>query len=275
MLQRNFTHRTAYRVGLCWVALLAGTTGLLTGYPVAAVAQTLHAVIAADSLDKGIGKGAGENAGHMAALMQRVAQASKLKSDVTVIKAEDFSCEAINAAVDNLDIKSDDVVVFYYSGHGYRLFNDQSRFPRLACSRNLTTNPQVEEVALSLRRRNARLVLAISDSCNSFPGQFPAMMSGQGSVFDALRRLFDGYAGTAILAGADYGQFSWYTESGGEFSTQMLKAVDEETDRGDGASWDRIINAATKAREVNYHGRIYIQQPIVLSTLQRREIPPR
>jgi hypothetical protein len=238
------------------------------------VAQTLHAVIAADTADPGIGSGAKENAKKIEQFIDNAAKLVKLKKNITTLQDEKFDCESISSALSDMQIGADDVVVFYYSGHGYRLFNDQSRFPRLACSRNPVGNPQLENTAMTLRARGARLVLAIADSCNSFLGQVPAMMSGPDSAL-ALRRLFDGYQGTAILAGADYGQFSWYTQSGGVFTRQLFEALNNELERYDSARWERVISAATRASETNYNGRIYIQQPIMLSTLQLREPPNR
>ncbi|NUB25278.1 caspase family protein [Azospirillum brasilense] len=246
----------------------------IIGASLPSVAQTLHAVIAADTDDPKIGGGAKENAKKMEQLIDSAAKLVRLKPNTIRLQNEKFNCEGINEALGDLQIGADDVVMFYYSGHGYRLFNDQSRFPRLACSRNPVGNPQLEDAAMTLRTRKARLVIAIADSCNSFLGQVPAMMSGpEGEA--ALRRLFDGYQGTLILAGADYGQFSWYTQSGGVFSAQLFDALTNELEKQDSARWERVITAATRASETNYNGRIYIQQPIVLSTLQLREPPKR
>ena len=98
-------------------------------------AQTLHALVAGCTNDPSIGKGAKQNVADVSNLLQSAAAAMDCEFDFEVF--EDPQCTKANVInwINNLDIEKDDVVVFFYSGHGGRALNDSDPFPQM-CMNN-------------------------------------------------------------------------------------------------------------------------------------------
>ena len=97
-----------------------------------------------------------------------------------IIKGNEFSKSAVNDALNNW-LKAQhpsraDVVIFYYSGHGFRFSNDVSVYPRMWLK--TTQDRQVETTNLSLEadifdplvKMGAGVNIVLSDCCNSVPG---------------------------------------------------------------------------------------------------------
>src|SRR5580658_4738930 len=96
-------------------------------------APTLHALLVADSNDATIGAGAQENNKNLQKWFLQAASQLHMTPQIVVIEGAQFSCEIIDSSVGKLKAAADDVVVFYYSGHGFRTSIEQSRFPDFYC----------------------------------------------------------------------------------------------------------------------------------------------
>lgn len=94
-----------------------------------------------------------------------------------IIQGSQFSKAAVNSAIDNW-LRSQrpaktDLVVFYYSGHGFRYLNDDSDYPRMwlktATDRNPeTTNLRIEEdIYDRIVKMGAGVNIVLSDCCNT------------------------------------------------------------------------------------------------------------
>ncbi|CAN5413111.1 hypothetical protein BH10BAC2_BH10BAC2_42310 [soil metagenome] len=88
------------------------------------------------------------------------------------IAGKEFSKKAVNDAIDKwLTPTNIDIVVFYYSGHGFRYSYDVSNYPRIS----LRTSPDqsidlnnlsIEEVYNRIVKKGARVNIILSDCCN-------------------------------------------------------------------------------------------------------------
>ena len=105
-----------------------------------------------------------------------------------IIKGNKFSKDAVNDAIDNW-LKAQkpgnaDIVVFYYSGHGFRFSNDASVYPRMwlktSSDQNIeTTNLSMEEdIYDRLLTMGAGVNIVLSDCCNSVPGANTSFTQG-------------------------------------------------------------------------------------------------
>jgi hypothetical protein len=233
-------------------------------------AATVRVFILADTADGSIGAGVKANSERMKTLARNVADSLGAALDLSYISGADFSCNQIGGFIDAKPMSKDDIVIFYYAGHGYRLHSDTSRFPRLACSRSFYSNPGIEDVGLKLRSRGAGLVLAIADACNSYLGE-PGEVAAEDAataVSGALKILFGRYEGLLVMSGSEPGQYSFYAPNGGFFSNQLFSAIAAV---GADATWDEVIRRSTRAFETNWEQHLYVQQPITLSTLRARK----
>jgi Caspase domain len=194
------------------------------------------------------------------------------------IEGGDFNCKNITASLDSIQPDSNDMIFFYYAGHGFRLGGQASRFPRLYCgAASPKGTPLLEDVTMAFwtRPKAPKLVWSIADACNASQppvAAFPSDITAAQKRKAALKRLFGGYTGTVLMAGADVEQYSWYNVdgSGSLFSLQLLQALQAEFSQGDAASWDRLLMSSIKAFQVPSGGQMYIQQPIYTSTLRVR-----
>jgi len=94
-----------------------------------------------------------------------------------VIMGDEFSKAAVDDAIDNWlqsqNPGKDDIVVFYYSGHGFRYPGDVSPYPRMWLK--TTTDQDVsrnnlrmeEDIYERIRKMGAGVNLVISDCCNT------------------------------------------------------------------------------------------------------------
>jgi hypothetical protein len=229
----------------------------------------VHAIMLGDTLDPGIGQGAGKNVEGIERLVTSIGNALGVAPNFRKFIGADFGCANLNNAVRTIGAGADDVVIFYYSGHGFREDGQKSQFPRLWCKGPPTDNPLLQDIAGSFGTANAppRLVWAVADACNVTTDDSNALTAGVGPAQLALKKLFGRHSGTLIQAGADMHQFSWYYPTGGLFSRNLLDAMAFEMKQGNAASWDRFITNSKKPFQVPYNGKTFFQQPIALSTL--------
>ncbi|MEP6747423.1 MAG: caspase family protein [Bacteroidota bacterium] len=96
----------------------------------------------------------------------------------TVISGDNYNKLSVENAIKALNPSGNDIVVFYYSGHGFRKVKDKSNpFPYI----DLRPKPDntymvnslslMNDIFLKIRAKNARLNLVISDCCNDDPGK--------------------------------------------------------------------------------------------------------
>ena len=94
-----------------------------------------------------------------------------------IIKGDEFSKAAVNDAIGNWlasqQLTQSDIVVFYYSGHGFRYKNDAGDYPRMwlktANDKNIETNNLriQEDVYDRITQMGAGVNIILSDCCNT------------------------------------------------------------------------------------------------------------
>ena len=155
-----------------------------------------------------------------------------------------------------------DVVIFMYSGHGYRFSNQTEKYPQLdmryseyqAMDDNSTMN--LKQVYDELIKKGARLNIVLGDCCNSDVGFSRSVgssfMTSRASVdpdFEKLKKLFLKSSGNIIAAGASPSEYSWCTmNNGGFFTTSFIGALREEISKfkpEDVPDWGDILTHTT------------------------------
>ena len=130
--------------------------------------------------------------------------------------------------------KPDDLLLFYYSGHGDEA-NDQSYLVaqdgrRLVLQDTAVPIARIKEI---LERADARAKVIILDACHS-----GADISGKGAKSmsaEFIRRVFEEAEGLAILASCKQGEVSyeWASQERSVFTHFMLEALQGQADRDD------------------------------------------
>ena len=182
-------------------------------------------------------------------------------------------------AIRNQHIRSNDVVVFYYSGHGMRFSSQDDQWPVLDFQYGDSVISQWE-ITQELMSKEPRLILSITDCCNNFvdKGFFGGSRRERRSNY---RNLFLNSSGTYLATAAQPGEYSfglngnWWEANllaGGFFTNAFLATLQEETGKKNSdLSWDLIFELAS-LRTQEYQTRDE-QDPTVYHTPHYLYIP--
>jgi hypothetical protein len=95
-----------------------------------------------------------------------------------IISGDNYNKLSVETAIKALNPSGNDIVVFYYSGHGFRKVKDKSNpFPYIDLRPKpdntymLNSLSLMNDIFLKIRAKGARLNLVISDCCNDDPGK--------------------------------------------------------------------------------------------------------
>lgn len=129
------------------------------------------------------------------------------------------SPENCKAAVESLQCEEDDIVVFYYIGHGARSQHDNSKYPQMCLAQNYEDKfVPLQWVSETLKSKKTRLNVVIGMCCNSY-AQISAKSSPTFSVnygkaymsdnqITNIQKLFLGNRGNIIVTSSKPGQTS-------------------------------------------------------------------
>ncbi len=261
-------------------------TGILSVQGV--LAATLHAILVADTNDQKIGRSTMTDLSIMTNLMESIKENTGLQLNEKTIHGatltQDMGYTAVKQAVESLSVSSEDVVIFYYSGHGARLSSDSSRWPSLAVEGVYTGVRKLlplQWVVDQLNQKRPRFFIAMADSCNSEidTGRFIPRQVGNKNAYQSL---FLGYKGQMIASGSKPGQYSFGDPQNGGLFSQAFHANLNKALASSNPSWQEIMDGATQPIETGSPLQP-VQNPqadyrnavkIVFDTLTDDELPP-
>ena len=242
----------------------------------------IHLITIADTRDGGIGPGTSGNTKQMEDFLKTVARDLKVNLTRQDVSGTAFNCDQIKQAIKVANVGSDDVLIFYYSGHGFRSETNSTPFPELFCGNDaFSGGARLVDFADSLQKKGARLTITAADACNVLLTQpaptrpVPEVASVPVSREQQFRRLFMKHKGTLVLSGAKRDQFSWYNVVAnadmpvmGYFTKQFVGALDEATRPGKRGLWSEVVTTATKQINVQFYQTVIAQNPEVQSKLE-------
>jgi Caspase domain len=215
-------------------------------------AQTLHVISVADIHNFDMGDWFRINSDRVETSAKYLATASELKLKFTRItspKPQIIACQAILASVDALQIQPDDVVLFHYSGHGFRPEDQRDStniFPWFACDDfpPQGKTPNLMDVHTALLQKHARLTITIADACNDYleGGGTPKMAKIEHR--DLVKAMFRQFRGNLVMSGAKPGLSSYYFTTGGLFTNQLMDALESPLEGPIPKLWEQAIERA-------------------------------
>lgn len=221
--------------------------------------STFHAIIFADTQDEKIGKSTQLDVDNVSNML--VEAQSSLKDEmefVYYVYPESYcSPENLKKVLENIQCKSDDVVFFYYSGHGVRSMEDTSPYPQMCLGLSLREQSRmvsVEGVDRAIAQKNPRLRFVITDCCNStneFVTPKLEISKGNSTVNSQkegnYRKLFLNRYGNVIMTSSKAGETSSCNTQIGGFFTYCLLAVLENAVSQNVPDWERILKAVQES----------------------------
>lgn len=133
----------------------------------------LHLIAVADTMDKSIGSACSKDLQRMAETFKYLTGFLGIQYSVTTIWGANFNKKNVETTISKLKPSDSDIVIFYYSGHGFRKQEEKRRFPYMKLKTFHTSKKDVyanslniEDIYNKLRLKPARLNLVLSDCCN-------------------------------------------------------------------------------------------------------------
>lgn len=258
----------------------------------------LYLLVVADTLDSEIGSSCSQDMKRIVETFGGLTSYLGIKFFPKTICGKDYNKKNVQTAITTLRPSSNDIVVFYYSGHGFRLPENLRQFPNLKLKNfknerknfrdsvtwirkdrqdNITYSLNIEDIFNSIRKKGARFNLILSDCCNSdifasnAKGTKPGKTKGSGIEWseDNVRTLFLNKNPMSILAtAAASGQKAASNDNfGGFFSFYFKMAMENYSSKlKNNVNWDLIMQdtqkqTAFKARHT-YCEKPYIPENI-------------
>ena len=213
--------------------------------PGTSFAANLHAILIIDTDDKNIGAMVARDMNIIGKEITEIAKATGLTLKDKVYAGRDFTLDNMKSAINDVQAGPNDVVFFYYSGHGFRTKDKKNRWPYPYFHSNRTVD--FGWIADSLRAKGARLTISLIDACNNVVNI--QVREDQKSGFksaDGYKELFLNAKGYVTGASSIPGETSTATGSGSLFTLAWLKALRNETSQSK-PNWDSLMrNAAGK-----------------------------
>lgn len=224
----------------------------------------LHLVLCINTEISDIGQSCSVDQRAMEVEFREIAKAIGIPFEKYIVNGEKFTKENAEQTLANMKVGKNDVVVFYYSGHGFRWSDQTDKYPQLDMRASEYT-PISDKTALPLSSvftkitaKGGRLNLVLSDCCNSDVGRnqvtsqtFMAGRSFQGAEIEKLKKLFVNSSGNLIITGSSPGEYSWCNANGGFFTLSFIQALKEEIGymRTEAPTWDHIAQNAVKSTQ--------------------------
>lgn len=186
-------------------------------------AQTIHWLTFIDTEDPNVGQldinGRNVLYNHFVNVVNAALTEKGYNSDIHDIYGIDLSPERCKMEVQNLKCSSEDILIFYYIGHGTHAIGEDNPYPQML----LGSSDEQKFIPLKwvhdqLKSKGARLTLTIGMCCNvlqtATPKKGPNFGVNYGNVkltdteIKAIQKMFLGHKGDFILSSASVGQAS-------------------------------------------------------------------
>lgn len=230
----------------------------------------IHLILVANTVDKKIGDKGAKDIKKMEERFELITEYLGINPMiVTRITGDLFVKETINAAIDALKPKPNDIVVFYYTGHGYRKTGKDSirPYPFLALTNKEFEkleeydrySENLEDIFTRIKRKRARFNLVLSDCCNadydavvSILGLDPGKRSsGMDWSIENIARLFIKTRTSIIATAAGKNQLASTNPAlGGFFTNYFLESMEAKFQKLEkNITWYEIFNT-TKSKTI-------------------------
>lgn len=215
------------------------------------LAANFHAIIVADTNDSTIGNSVIIDKRKINTLTRNIARNTGLILKQQNIYAYNFNYNTVTRSLNNLSVRADDVVMFYYSGHSS---NAGGKWPALNLKgRSL----KLHNVIYNLKAKKPRLLLVIADSCNNLTSRGSSLNSFMRRSIQTPKRhnyekLFLKHKGTIIMGAATPGEYAWGNgQHGGFFTYQFLESLNKEL-VSSAPNWNQLVKRAEVAIRLPY-----------------------
>lgn len=225
---------------------------------------TMHLVIAANTDIGDIGKSCEVDERNLISEFEGICEVLGINLKQYLIHGKEFTKENLVNTINGISAGSNDIVMFVYTGHGFRWSDQSGQFPQLDMRHNAymrieeKNSINLSEVNDMLLAKGARLNICFGDCCNSDVGvnqrtsnTFLASRNNGNYKLKNLQRLFIESSGNVLATAASPGQVSWSNSvNGGFFLSSFFQAFREEIGYLEqDATWDDMMKKTIEYAE--------------------------
>ncbi|OQW89681.1 MAG: hypothetical protein BWK78_07300 [Thiotrichaceae bacterium IS1] len=223
-----------------WLLVLVG----MVAFPTFSLAATLHAILVGDTNDSSIGISVRVDMERLQVLVQSISEHTGLTLNRQYITGDQLTRENVERTINGASVDSDDVVFFFWNGHGNNA--GESVLPTMGLKNGQLGLSQVKT---TLSAKNPRLLIVIGDTCNV--GREGPVQNRRGNPKpENYRELFLKYRGTILASGSKKGYYSWGSTDGGFYTLQFLDSLNDELSKSGRPSWNDLMSRADKVINV-------------------------
>lgn len=234
--------------------------------------EYLYALIAGDTITD-IRNSTRHDMSTLRKTVRIIAKKTPFKLRVKLLKGRDLTKYNLKGWINHIPNNRRDVILIYFSGHGYRTDSMTSPWPNLFLPAKDETFP-AEELRQLLLTRKPRLGIILLDCCNNpakikFPN-FCREKNIPHNGFRGLRSLFLESKGLVIATGSKPGGVSFALDNGSLFTSSFILALKEGADSPK-ISWETILLNTKALCAPMQHPQASVQLNSIKATKQSQE----
>lgn len=244
-----------------------------------AYSQTMHSLIFVNKKEVGREVDRTAEMNNMKDFCMEIANTLGYYHNLRTHSDNEFTSKVLEQEISNLNVKENDIVVFYYAGHGCNWDDDD--WPHMC----LLDRQYWESTAYSKlkeKTRNAKLMLCIASCCNMDSEGRRREQNGQYYSLDRnkVRELFLGFTGkrSIKISSSIRGQYTWSWTSGSNpgsiFSISLREIIRNAVSTSSNVSltWESILDA-TKRKTLEYTNNKQLPQYKIEDVNVQRKVP--
>ncbi|WP_138995116.1 caspase family protein [Larkinella sp. C7] len=226
----------------------------------------LHFIVFADTDDPTLGDANRKTYNYLTGNYgPNVARYAGLSLEMAAYSGAKCLATELDQKLDALKVDADDVVLFYFIGHGWN--NRQNEYPSLIFGKANADRATLETSSRNLQTiyerilaKKPRLALVIGEACNKERSDEPPVTSKREAIpmdapesADAAKynALFRNYAGSLILSSCKRNQYSFSDPKGGWLGVSWQVATNRllSSKTKEKPTWDQFIKTVVKLTE--------------------------
>lgn len=239
----------------------------------------MYLTIVANTNDPEIGKGCVFDITRASELFENIAKFMGITVIKKVVSGKTYNKANVESAIRQLNPGKNDIVVFYYTGHGFRKESDKRDFPYIDLRPKpdktyMINSLNIEDIFNTVRKKSkaARLNLVISDCCNTLPETRKPNSKAVGGFRDIkdwseenVRQLFlNPTPQSVLITAAGVGQEAACDTTAGSLFTIYFKAAIENnlTRFKSRVAWRQIVAEAQSSTSFKAR-HTYCKRPFI------------
>lgn len=210
-------------------------------------AQSFYAVLVADTKDPSLGASCEKDLQEMSGTLRHISKKIEYNYQEIICNQDKFGKGGIQDAISKIQCKPEDIIFFYYTGHGINTNAEKSNFPILYLK---DENLELETVHRLLKEKKPRFCLTLGDCCNNLLAGTRSMRTARPVVrgirvtddTQIARKLFLEANGDLLISSARKGERATaHPNEGSFYSNTWIQALAYAEDHNTHVSWETLL----------------------------------